>query len=187
MNGTVLFHIHTLHDGPQEIHKRWLAGVLGTQICSECYSPIRRTSALSIQIDGKLEDVPLNVTIPIALGVIRLDLLSALDEGEFRECFYVGDVVDAKGKVIEDFFTFLGKTQLIIRGGPRSTHRECGSCGRQLYHPIGKRHVANSSLDGRSFYESQLNQIIASEDSANRVMGPSWSNVLEVAPLGVSY
>lgn len=179
-----LFHIHTLYDGPQNVHPQWLTGVLGKEICPECYSPMQGTGVLDIPIEGRLEDVPLNVAIPIALGLIRLDLLSALGEDEFREYFFVGNVVDSDGKVIEDFFTFAGKSQLIIRGGQNSSHRKCGSCGRQLYHPIGKRYVMNSSLDGRPFYESQLNQIIASEDAASRVMGEAW-DFLKITPLSV--
>jgi len=176
------FHIHTLHDGPQNVGQDWLTKALGTEVCSGCYSPLVSSSSLDIQIDDNLEDVPLNIAMPVAIGIIRLDLLSAFDEDEFRRYFFVGSVRDSSGQVIEDFFTFRGKSQIIIRGGVGSSHRVCESCGRHLYHPIGKRYVLESSLDGRPFYESQLNQIISSEIAANRLLGDSWER-LKIAPL----
>ncbi len=179
------FHIHTLHDGPQNVSQGWLERALGTEVCSKCYSTLDTASGLDIQIAGNVEDVPLNIAMPVAVGMIRLDLLSAMDEEEFRKNFILGSVLDSSGDVIDDFFTFRGNAQIIIRGGADSSHRICDSCGRQLYHPIGKRYILESSLDGRPLYESQLNQIVANEVAANRLLGDPWDR-LRIARLAVA-
>jgi len=179
-----LFHVFSLHSGPQKLHSSWLGGILGKEVCSECHSPADRSDALNIQVDGKLEDVPLNIALPVAIGIIRLDLLSALGEEDFRDNFFLGKVTDSDGTEIGDFFTFLGKSRQVIRGGPASTYRRCGTCQQILYHPIGKRYLISSFLEGPPLYESQFNQIIATEIIVSRIRNESWDEVkIETLPI----
>jgi len=173
----MLYHVCTLHDALQKVSPKWLSNQTGNTVCSSCFSPLPHVESLDVMIREPVEDVPLNRLDPIRCGIIRLDLMSAFGEEAFHECFFVGQILDEEGGSIDDFFTFRGRSDLLIRGNRTSTHRVCDACGTLFYHPMGSCYVLESQLLSHPMCESQFKQIIANESVATAIRNEAWESL----------
>jgi hypothetical protein len=154
-------HVQSKHPSPVKIDGGWLKKNRGTLVCDSCNSLIGE-GPVDLAVT-RIEDSPINISVPVAVGVIRLDLLSALGEEAARE-LHIGRLVEPSGKSLEDFFTFRGRNPVRIWGDNRSEEKSCSSCGADHYYPTGRWCIRPDELSGRMVCESIFSQLVVCDE-----------------------
>jgi hypothetical protein len=143
-------------------------------LCEGCALPRPGTGAIDVHLDADPEDVPLSFVSGIGVGIVRRDLLEALGHEAVAGGLWLGEVFGPDGVRAPKYASFRGKRMVIIRGKAGSSHRLCGSCGRHLYFPLGKRHLVGPVAAPFDIAESQFNQLVVSERVHAGVSGKRW-------------
>lgn len=112
-------------------------------------------------------------------GVIARELLELLgDEGV--DCLKLGQLVDAKGGVVNGFRTFVGVERVFLRGSAESQHHLCKACGVLIYTYLPRESpylTPPQVASGRAIYEIESMQLLVNERIRERI-GNRWSDAL---------
>lgn len=108
-----------------------------------------------------------------SVGIARDGFLDLFDD-EVTRHLRLGRVLSASGDPIDGYATFLGSRPLPIRGGVKSTHRECPQCGRFCYCPVGSWYVTSDAVSGQGVYEAVGGWLVLREDMFQRIDRMKW-------------
>lgn len=103
-------------------------------------------------------------------GVIARELLELLGDESVR-CLKLGQLVDAKGSVVNGFCTFVGVERVFLRGSAESQHHLCNTCGALMYTYLPRESpylTPPQVASGRAIYEIESMQLLVNERIGNR-------------------
>ncbi len=171
---TSYYELTSLSKTPGYPVKDWYEEAKRTWLCSGCSNPKPSIDALDAYLAYPPDDVPLNIISGVGIGYAQLRFVQHIKMNMLTDQFSFGKVFDPEGSEIPEYITFRSRNLLFIRGDSRSSFRQCGVCNRQLYHPIGKRHILSNDLIGSSIYESQIHQMVVDEQVFELVSRVKW-------------
>ncbi len=158
-------------------------------ICNSCKSVVISRS-IDVKLSHKLSTKTAPVTFEYITSILILsnEIICSLGESMIERVFHFGRLIDHKGKIVDTFRTCVPKIEVaFIRGGPESTCRRCGNCGKVHYFPlplIGHYLVENQLASGNVFASNRSGGLIISSDLLEKVNNSAIGK-LEITKLPV--
>jgi hypothetical protein len=152
--------------------------------CVECESLPRGASPPDrLQVRWSTTDAVLASSW--GFGVIRRDLLDALGPSAGR-LLQLGKLVDQQGKELADYRTFTGRHIVLLRGGAKSQHWICGTCGRLNYTcvPRDTPYITKPAVASREAIYATGMELLVSDSVRDRI-GDRWSPALRISEVPV--
>lgn len=138
----VLYHVRTATNEPCHLTKDVYAEALNSWLCSGCAAPRPGIEAVDVQLSlSPSKDSPLNFVFGASVPIARNGFLFRLPIDVLRRDLYLGKVLNARGKVLDDWVTFRGRRRVIVRGSEHASYRVCDVCGRYVYFAMGKKYL----------------------------------------------
>lgn len=122
--------------------------------CRGCGGPRRGTGAVDVVLQEKASEIrkPLNFDVA-GVGLIYKPLLEQLGAEVVRRDLFLGRVFGRTG-LLEDWATFRGRIEVIVRGTKEAGYRVCEDCGNVLYFARGKKQLYPAPPADATLYES---------------------------------
>jgi hypothetical protein len=153
--------------------------------CPDCHKVLPGRSEIDIQIEHlEPDDSPLRFANGYALGIGRRTLLEDLSRGQRESPFFLGTVKNKSGSILDEWVTFHGREEIIVRGSRSATARICSNCRRQIYFAQGTSYLYPQPLPGVGLFDAHFGIIVATTAVAGRINPGEWPG-LKIRPLKV--
>jgi len=158
------------HEARREAKRTW--------ICPGCGSPKPGVKAVDVWIQDRApRGKPLNILWLGGIGLIHNELLECVDPTVVQRDLYLGKVIGDRGNQIQDWFTFRGRREVIVRGNKQASFRICDVCRRVLYFSMGKQYLSPAPLADATVFETHPGGLLVPEDIYQRVKLKKWRAV----------
>ncbi|MBI4661415.1 MAG: hypothetical protein HY735_21540 [Verrucomicrobia bacterium] len=146
-----------------------------TWLCRGCVSPKPGTPEVDATIQElEPDNTPINIVNGCGLGIARKEFLFALGEDVIRRYLFLGRVFRQDGAELENWVTFHGKHEIIVRGSKHVSFRKCPECGKRLYFAMGKRYLYPEPPKGIEMFDSGCGGLVVTERLVVRITLNKW-------------
>jgi hypothetical protein len=143
-------------------------------MCAECRHPRRGTESVSVVIQNPVPaDAPLNYISGCGIRIARREFLASLGDAVQRN-LYLGTVTSDTGAQLQDWVTYRGRHEVIIRGDLHVAFRNCRSCGRLLYSAMGARYLYPAPIAEAQILEPDGAGVVLTDTLLSRVDLARW-------------
>jgi hypothetical protein len=173
------FHLHTGTMNPCSIDKSTVEAARSIWLCQGCNHPKPNAQAIDVTIQGfEPDDPPLNFVYGFGIPLAHKDFLFSFGEDIVVRDLFLGRVFLSNGKPLDDWVTFRGRYQLIIRGTRNVSYRQCTECARYVYFAMGPRYLYPAPPVDAAMFESDLSGLIVSRELFDRVVLDRWEKLV---------
>lgn len=151
-------------------------------LCPGC-AAVRVPTQVDVRLSEEPSDQPLNFASPSCLGIISREFIDALGEEVVRSHLYIGRVAFRGTPQSPDWFTFRGKSTIIVRQTEHAGYRICGVCGRCVYFGMGLSYLYPTPARGIEIFDAG-GWLVLTKRLFSRVAERTWRN-LDVVELGI--
>lgn len=156
-------------------------------VCPGCATPRKGTGFVAVTVmETNLDRAPLHPIREYSIGAIRRDLVECMGEEIVRRDLHLGTLVDGKGKLRDDWFPFIGRHRIIVRGRTQgSCYRVCETCSGVFYSSHGSDFLYPAPPDDADIWDMGFGGLIVSRAVAERIEQKSWKRLM-VNPISVA-
>lgn len=158
----------------------WLSEAIGTVLCRQCkgINRVRYPAAVDVCVQSVPSHMTTGLVFRTGISLIHVSLLQVLRP--YLQDFVLGRCLNAKGQVIEEYFTCYSKSYIVRRGGKGSRYRICPECGTISSQPDRyPPYVLRRELqEGQSVYQHGGCFLHVTEELAARIDWRGWRNVM---------
>lgn len=175
---SVFYHVQSATMDPCALAKDALARAQGAWLCPGCGAPKPGVGAVDVQLDhNPASGSPLNFVHGTGVPLARKSLLFRLGLDVVQRQMYLGNVLDARGRTLDDWVSFRGGQRIIVRGSKSVSHRNCAVCGRHIYFAMGKRYLYPAPPSDLTVMESDLFGLVLSEKLFSKLAFDEWAGL----------
>ena len=175
-----LYRIHT-KSYPCDADELWFKKFREKYTCPGCRNtyPEARKQGIDVWIKKRPNVSAINSINSTGISIARRDFMELFYE-EVNKYLKIGKVFTSDGILVNDFITFVGVNQLILRGGEKSYFKNtpCQCCGRYRYWPAYPWYILRDNLfDQPLFVSWGLNGLIITEELKSRIEKGKWKGI----------
>lgn len=130
-------------------------------VCHSCHGARRECREIDVHLKQRSGiHKPLETTGVIFPGVIFRDFLKLLDPIVVSRDLYLGRVYGPANELLEQWATFHGRYQLLVRGTRNPAYRVCEECQQILYYALNNTFLYPAPPEDAEIFESQFSGLI---------------------------
>lgn len=154
--------------------------------CESCYRIRVPDVAIDVQVEYRPEmkiNGPLNFIY--FLGLVWKPFLDLFDPMAVQRDLRLGRVFGPDGSLYEDWLTFRGRCEVIVRGTKHVQYRICEKCGRVIYSAMGKRYLFPAPPCGAELFAAGGSRLVIPESAFARLDLGKWRKKVYIERLPV--
>lgn len=156
-----------------------------TWFCQGCGGIRRNDAPIDVRLayGPELKESPLSHVI--YLGLIWKPFLEIFDSAAVQRELLLGRAFGPDGSVLENWLTFHGRHEVIIRGSREAGYRICDLCGRTVYFAMGKRFLYPAPPADVELLSAGAGCLVLPESAFARLDLAKWRKKVYIEPVAV--
>ena len=146
-------------------------------LCAGCGNP-REERAIDVQVEAEPPvNIPLNFAQGSTVGIANKDFLFSLGKEHVIGHLHLGGVLGPNGDLLEDWFSFVGRHRLIVRGSEHAQARVCTVCGKNVYFAVGQRYLYPHPPLGVRIFDAGTGSLVITKELMDCVDLQKWKHL----------